>query len=68
MRLGTHLFIKVPRRDSEGTFLVFESNCHLLLPVYPLIGRDYPVKCLAQRHNKRTCQPIFTLFLFYAGR
>jgi len=33
--LGTHLFIKVPRPgDSEVTFSVFESSCHLLLPVY----------------------------------
>jgi len=31
---GTHLFINVPRPgDSEGTFSVFESSCHLLLPV-----------------------------------
>jgi len=31
--LGTHLFVKVPRPgDSEVTFLVFESSCHLLLP------------------------------------
>jgi len=41
----------------EGTFSVFESNCHLL-PVYPLIGRGNPAKCLAQRHSKRTCWPI----------
>jgi len=34
--LGTHLFVKVPRPgDSEGTLSVFESNCHLLLSVYP---------------------------------
>jgi len=32
--LGTHLSVKVPRpRDSEVTFSVFESSCHLLLPV-----------------------------------
>jgi len=32
--LGTRLFVKVPRtEDSEGTFSVFESSCHLLLPV-----------------------------------
>jgi len=32
--LGTHLFVKVPRSgDSEVTFSVFESSCHLLLPV-----------------------------------
>jgi len=31
--LGTHLFVRVPRPgDSEVTFLVFESSCHLLLP------------------------------------
>jgi len=30
----SHLFVKVPRLgDSEGTFSVFESSCHLLLPV-----------------------------------
>jgi len=51
--LGTCLFIKVPRPgDSEvGTFSVFESNCHLFLPVYPLLGIGNPIKCLAQRHN-----------------
>jgi len=28
--LGTHLFVKVPwPGDSEGTFSVFESSCHL---------------------------------------
>jgi len=32
--LGSHLFVKVPRPgDSEVTFVVFESSCHLLLPV-----------------------------------
>jgi len=32
--LGTYLFVKVSRPgDSEGTFSVFESRCHLLLPV-----------------------------------
>jgi len=32
--LGAHLFVKGPRsRDSELTFSVFESSCHLLLPV-----------------------------------
>jgi len=32
--LGTHLFIKVPRPgDSEVTFSVLKSSCHLLLPV-----------------------------------
>jgi len=37
--LGTYLFVKIPRpRDCEGTFSVFESNCHLLQPEYPLIG------------------------------
>jgi len=33
-RYGTHLFVKVPwAGDSEMTFLVFESSCHLFLPV-----------------------------------
>jgi len=32
--LGIHLFVKVPRPgDSEVTSSVFESSCHLLLPV-----------------------------------
>jgi len=32
--LDTHLFVKVPRSgESEGNFSVFESTCHLLLPV-----------------------------------
>jgi len=32
--LGTHLFVKITRPgDSEVTFSVFESSCHLLLPV-----------------------------------
>jgi len=33
-RFRYYLFVKVPRPgDNEGTFAVFESNCHLLLPV-----------------------------------
>jgi len=32
--LGTHVFVKVPRPgNSEGTFSIFESSCHLLLPL-----------------------------------
>jgi len=32
--LSTHLLVRVPRLgDSEGTFSVIESSCHLLLPV-----------------------------------
>jgi len=31
-------------------------------------GRWNSVKCLAQRHNKRTCRPTFPLSLFYAER
>jgi len=32
--LGTHLFVKVPRPgDSEVTFAVCESSCHLSLSV-----------------------------------
>jgi len=31
---GTHLFVKVSRPgDSQVTFSVIESSCHLLLPV-----------------------------------
>jgi len=42
------LFSKPRPGDSEVAFAVFESSCHLLLSVYPLKGRIYPVKCLAQ--------------------
>jgi len=36
-RLGTNLFVKVPRPGySEVTFSVFESSCHLLLRFYML--------------------------------
>jgi len=32
--LAPHLFVKVPQpKDSKVTFSVFESSCHLLLPV-----------------------------------
>jgi len=63
--LGTHLFVKVPQPgDSEVTFSVLESSFHLLLPVWPFKGRSNPVKCLAQGHNKQTCQPISTLTLY----
>jgi len=32
--IGTHLFVKEPRPgDSKVTFSIFESSCHLLLPV-----------------------------------
>jgi len=67
--LNTHLFIKVLQsRDSEETFSVFESSCHLLLPVQPLKGRGNPVKCLAQGHSKRTYRSCFTLTLLNAER
>jgi len=54
----------VPRPRKE----LFGFRVKLLLPVFPLLGRGNPVKCLAQRHNKRTCRPTFTLSLFYAER
>jgi len=45
--LDTHLFVKVPQPvDSEVTVLVFESSCHLLLPIEPLKGRGNPVSAL----------------------
>jgi len=31
--LGNHSFVKVPPRNCKGNFSVFESSCHLLLPV-----------------------------------
>jgi len=32
--LDTYLYVKVPLPgDSKGTFSVFQSSCHLLLPV-----------------------------------
>jgi len=61
--LGTHLFDKITQpEDSEVTFSVFKSSCHLLLKGEAIL------KCLAQGHNKRTCQPIFTLTLLNAER
>jgi len=46
--LDTHLIVKVLRPgDSEVTFSIFDSSCHLLLPVLPLKGRVNSVKCLA---------------------
>jgi len=74
--LGTHLFVKVPRPgDSEGTFSVFESSCHLVLLITNLTlkGRGNPVECLAQRHNMRACRPnsiftVHTFHFFYADR
>jgi len=53
--------------DSEVTFTVFESSCHLLLPVQPPKG-NLVVKCLAQGHSKRTCRRIFPLYPFSAER
>jgi len=50
--LGTHLFVQVPRPgDSEVTFSVFESSCHLLLYQSNHKGRGDP-KCIAQGNNK----------------
>jgi len=54
------LFVKVPRSgNSEGTFSVFESSCHLLLPVKPLKGRGNPIKNLLA---------YLQTILFYAER
>jgi len=62
--LGTCSFICQDRSgESEGAVSVFESSCHLLLPVLPFKGRSNPVKYLDQGHNKRTSWPVFTLFL-----
>jgi len=63
--LCTHLFVKVSQPgDSKVTFSIFESSCHVLLPVKLLKGRDNLVKYLAQGTNKQTCRLIFTLSLF----
>jgi len=69
LRLGTHLFVKVPRPgDSEVIFSVFESSFHLLLPDWPLKGKGNPVKCLVLGHNKWTCRSISKLTLQNAER
>jgi len=47
-------------RRQRSDFFVFESSCHLLLPVQPLTGRGGIAKWLGQGHNKRTCQLVFT--------
>jgi len=66
LRLGTHLFVKIPwPGDSEKTFSVlsqagtcyYQSN-HSKLEAFP--------ECLAKVRNKRTYRPIFTLSLFNA--
>jgi len=45
--LGTRLFVKVPREgDSEGTFSVFETSCHLSLPVKPSKVEAIPLSAL----------------------
>jgi len=69
--LSTPLFVKVPRPgDSEGTFSVFGLRIKLPPVTTSLTtqGRGNPVKCLAQRHNKRTCRRIPTLTLLNAER
>jgi len=50
------------------TFSVFESSCHLSLPVLPLKGRGNPFKRVAHGRNKRTCRFISTLTLLNAER
>jgi len=51
--INNFLFLLIyVKGDSEGTFSIFESSCHLLLLVYPLKSRGNPIKCLAQGHNK----------------
>jgi len=53
MAVFSRLFVKLPPPgDSEVTFAVFKSSCHLLLSVKPLQGRGNLVKCLVQGHNK----------------
>jgi len=54
--LGTHFICQgtSATRGQRSDLSVFESSCHLLLPVWSLKGRGNPVKCLAQGHNKRT--------------
>jgi len=62
-RYDVEMGTKWPFRDSEETFSIFKSSCHLLLPVKPLIGSGNPVKCFAQGCNKRICWSIPTLTL-----
>jgi len=52
-----HLFVKAPEpKDSEGTFSVFESTCHLLLYRLTTQRLRHSVKSLAQGHKKATCR------------
>jgi len=65
---GTYLFIKVPYLsrpgNSERTFLVFESSCHLLLPFSILTtkGKGNPATYL---QLKETTSELVCLFLHY---
>jgi len=68
VKLGPHLFVKVPRPgDSEVIFSFFVK----LQPVTTSLttqGRGNPIKCLAQGYNKQICRPISTLTLQNAER
>jgi len=60
-----HLFVKVSRPgDSEETFSAFETSCHCTTIHYSN-SEVNPVKCLAQKHNKRlpACSRTIPLML-----
>jgi len=66
-RIFCSFISKLPRpEDSEVTFVVFESSCHLLLPVEPLKGRGNLVKCIAYKgHNELILRPYLHTVPFF---
>jgi len=69
--LGARLFVKVPRPgDSEVTFLVFESSCHLLLGCRQLgAGGPWPPWIFKYGTNivDRGLKCYFSAFLLFFG-
>jgi len=62
-RSRTYLFVKVPQPgDSEGTFEILESRCHLLLGYQSNHSKVEAIPLSAL--PKDTTMPIFTLSLF----
>jgi len=69
MAVFSRLFVKLPRPgDSEVTFSVFKSSCHLLLIVKPLKGTGNLVKCLVPRIQQANLPTYLHTLPFNAER
>jgi len=65
--LGTNLFVKKPRPgDSESTFSIFESSCHLLRPLELLKSFEAVPLSALPKDTTSELVDIFTRFFFYA--